>query len=785
MATTGQLSRRNFAQLLGLGASAALLAPVQARGLEERLALGGRLRAAKLLPKDPENLILLNSNENPYGPSPAALEAMVEAHSVACRYPDFWADQLQEKLARFHGVDPEMVVVTCGSTEVLKLGAMAFLDPNRRLVMAEPTFEAIGRYARLTGAEIVKVPCDAAWRHDLEAMARAARERPGLVYLCNPNNPTGTVVSKAALEKFLKQMPADSVALVDEAYCHFADDPGYGSLLDSVKAGGNVVVARTFSKIYGMAGLRLGYAIARRDLIERMRPHQVMESWNVMACAAALASLDDREFVEQNALGFDDWTDSSGKTVPGFRTQILRNFRLGEVAGQTGVPAETILRLAREFAANRPALALGDSSSSFQPGTLTGSMAVHCLNVLMGSAGTLVGESPSSEAYQQIGSAPRRKERGAEAHPRSSPGDLWQAVQEGHPYRVESLLLCEANPSVQFPGGSQWTAALARVPFVVACTSFFDETAAIADLVLPAPHFLEAWDEAPAPPGSPVPVESLVQPAVAPQEGVRHPGDVLLTLAKTLGGNLQDLFPDADFAALVAAQSKALLEQKRGYVFAGTLESAWYRLLQHTGWWAPTYASAEELWEQMRAQGGWWDPSPASVARAPGLSGSRKFQFLPPGMPDWPSQVRSVGSLREDSGSSAQYPLVLEPFELLPLLGGTGAEAPSLSQSLGQYLGEGWQTWAEIHPETANRFGLHDQQWAWLESPHGRIRVKVRIRAGLHPGVIAVPIGLGRTHGTEWIKGRGANPADLLTPASETSSPWPRWWGERVRILAA
>ncbi len=504
-----------------------------------------------------------------------------------------------------------------------------------------------------------------------------------------------------------------------------------------------------------------------------------------IAYALIAENLYDREFVEQNALGFDDWTDSSGKTVPGFRTQILRNFRLGEVAGQTGVPAETILRLAREFAANRPALALGDSSSSFQPGTLTGSMAVHCLNVLMGSAGTLVGESPSSEAYQQIGSAPRRKERGAEAHPRSSPGDLWQAVQEGHPYRVESLLLCEANPSVQFPGGSQWTAALARVPFVVACTSFFDETAAIADLVLPAPHFLEAWDEAPAPPGSPVPVESLVQPAVAPQEGVRHPGDVLLTLAKTLGGNLQDLFPDADFAALVAAQSKALLEQKRGYVFAGTLESAWYRLLQHTGWWAPTYASAEELWEQMRAQGGWWDPSPASVARAPGLSGSRKFQFLPPGMPDWPSQVRSVGSLREDSGSSAQYPLVLEPFELLPLLGGAGAEAPSLSQSLGQYLGEGWQTWAEIHPETANRFGLHDQQWAWLESPHGRIRVKVRIRAGLHPGVIAVPIGLGRTHGTEWIKGRGANPADLLTPASETSSPWPRWWGERVRILAA
>lgn len=298
--TTGQLSRRNFTQLLGLGAGAALLAPVQARGLEERLALGGRLRAAKLLPKDPENLILLNSNENPYGPSPAALEAMVEAHSVACRYPDFWADALQERLARFHGVDPEMVVVTCGSTEVLKLCAMAFLDSSRRLVMAEPTFEAIGRYAQLTGAEITKVPVDAAWRHDLEAMLRAARERPGLVYLCNPNNPTGTVVSRAAVMEFLGQAPAESVVLVDEAYFHFADDPAYGSVLDAVEARPNLVVARTFSKIYGMAGLRLGYAVARPELIKQMQPHRVSESCNVMACAAALASLEDREWVPRN-----------------------------------------------------------------------------------------------------------------------------------------------------------------------------------------------------------------------------------------------------------------------------------------------------------------------------------------------------------------------------------------------------------------------------------------------------------------------------------------------------
>lgn len=309
----GGLSRRAFARLLGAGAGAAWLGAISARGGEERLGLraGGRIVEVKRLAKDAENQILLNSNENPYGPSPAAVEALGEAHSVAMRYPDYWADLLQEKLAAFHTVDPDMVVVTCGSTEVLKLAAQAFLGPGRRLVLAEPTFEAIGYYAAQTGAEVFKVPVTADYRHDLEAMAQAAQERPGLVYLCNPNNPTGTVVSQAAVEKFIAQMPRQTIVLVDEAYYHYADDPEYGTLLGAVTEGRNVVVARTFSKIYGMAGLRLGFGIARKELMELMRPHQVIESWNVMACAAALASLEDAQWVERNR----EWNRSGRESL--------------------------------------------------------------------------------------------------------------------------------------------------------------------------------------------------------------------------------------------------------------------------------------------------------------------------------------------------------------------------------------------------------------------------------------------------------------------------------------
>lgn len=300
---SGELTRRDFTRALGLAALApglaALAAPLAARGSEERMAAGpARFFRIKREPKDPEHLILLNSNENPYGPCPAALDAMVEAHGIACRYPDYAAYELHEALARLHGVSSEMVEVTCGSTEVLKVCASAFTGPGRQVVMADPTFEAIGHYTRAAGGEVLSIPLDSAHRHNLDAMAAAARQKPSLIYLCNPNNPTGTVVSHQAIVRLLDQVPAETVVLVDEAYHHFAESPEYASAFDLIqRERPGVVVSRTFSKVYGMAGLRLGYAVARKELIAQMQHHQVIESWNVMACVAALAGLEDPALV--------------------------------------------------------------------------------------------------------------------------------------------------------------------------------------------------------------------------------------------------------------------------------------------------------------------------------------------------------------------------------------------------------------------------------------------------------------------------------------------------------
>src|SRR6185436_8937117 len=251
--------------------------------------------AADVQPGAP--LIDLSSNENPYGPCAQALEAMTRCQSVACRYPDDVERRVVDAIAALHGIAPERVVLGCGSSEVLRLCDAAFLGPGRKLVAAEPTFEAVLQYAKVTRADAVQVPLDAGFRHDLGAMAAACDASTGLVYVCNPNNPTGTIVSGKELEAFVARVPSSTVVLVDEAYHHFVEDPGYRSMAELLERYPNLVVARTFSKIYGMAGMRLGYGISSLANAEALRAQAAWGNTNVAVLEAALASLGDKELV--------------------------------------------------------------------------------------------------------------------------------------------------------------------------------------------------------------------------------------------------------------------------------------------------------------------------------------------------------------------------------------------------------------------------------------------------------------------------------------------------------
>lgn len=221
---------------------------------------------------------------------------MTDGFSLAWRYPDEYADMLAEELARLHGIPANQLLLGDGSGEILKLCAAAFTGSDKKLVIANPTFEAIARHASVSNAEVVKVDLTSDYSHDLKKMLAAASDA-GLVYICNPNNPTASITSKTEVSDFLAKLSPTTVVLVDEAYHHYVESKDYETVIPLVKQYPNLIVARTFSKIYGMAGLRCGYCVTQTGNMSRLRKHQIFDSVNIMALVAALASVKDLEHV--------------------------------------------------------------------------------------------------------------------------------------------------------------------------------------------------------------------------------------------------------------------------------------------------------------------------------------------------------------------------------------------------------------------------------------------------------------------------------------------------------
>lgn len=246
--------------------------------------------------------VRLNSNENPLGISAAAKDALVDAIVLANRYPSDQQGTLVSKIAAAHGVADEQVVIGTGSAEVLQMAVQAFAAPRAKLVMADPTYEAVTNYQRTEPYELVKVPLNAAREHDLDQMRDAAETsgRPALVYLCNPNNPTATITPSAAIDAWIAEAPEHVFFLSDEAYIEYVEDDRMWSSLPWIEKKRNVLVVKTFSKIYGLAGLRLGYGIAHADTAARLSDFASRNNANQLALAAAGASFKDEALISKS-----------------------------------------------------------------------------------------------------------------------------------------------------------------------------------------------------------------------------------------------------------------------------------------------------------------------------------------------------------------------------------------------------------------------------------------------------------------------------------------------------
>jgi histidinol-phosphate aminotransferase len=237
-----------------------------------------------------DDVVKLASNEAPFGPLPAARAAIADAISGLNRYPDDRSGALTDALAEHYELDPSQVLLGAGSVDLCRLAFAATVDPGDEVVFAWPSFEMYPILAQQTGALAHRVPLHEQ-RHDLPALASAVSERTRLVFVCNPNNPTGTAVDRASLERFLERMPSECLVVLDEAYREFVTAPDFPDGLDVLAPHENVVVLRTFSKAYGLAALRVGYAIAHPEVISSLRKVAMPFRVSALAQVAALASL--------------------------------------------------------------------------------------------------------------------------------------------------------------------------------------------------------------------------------------------------------------------------------------------------------------------------------------------------------------------------------------------------------------------------------------------------------------------------------------------------------------
>jgi histidinol-phosphate aminotransferase len=280
-------SRRGFLQSVGAGVAAGAIPA----GFP---AFSPSFGFEPVRPKAQDGFIRLNSNENPYGPSPKVKGKLVEAIAQANRYP-VSADQLTKRIADAHRVTPDRVLIGCGSTELIR--ALASLaGPGKSVITASPTYEEVGHCAKDYGAEHVKIPLDHEYAHDLDAMLARVDNSTTLIYICNPNNPTASITPRRSIEQFLSKVPKNVVVVIDEAYHHFVERSAmYSSFLDDPVADDRLVVLRTFSKVFGLAGMRIGYAVAPPKVIEKLAPHVTDFGISEVALQGALAAMEDEQ----------------------------------------------------------------------------------------------------------------------------------------------------------------------------------------------------------------------------------------------------------------------------------------------------------------------------------------------------------------------------------------------------------------------------------------------------------------------------------------------------------
>ncbi len=501
--------------------------------------------------------------------------------------------------------------------------------------------------------------------------------------------------------------------------------------------------------------------------------------------------------------------------VPWWNT-VLKDFTPEKAAEITGVDAETIVRIAREFATTKPAIAAGARGSSMQTNGIYNRAAIHALNALVGSidvpGGILVQrDAPftkwpdvvQDEAAKAGVKMPRIDYAGTKRYPLA--GKVYQNIPEfatgQGPYQAEALFLSYTNPVFSTPDVGRVYKALEQIPFIVDFTPFLSESAQYADLILPDHSYLERWQDDVIYPSLGYPAVGLRQPVVEPIFDTRNFWDVLLQIAHALGGTVAQSFPWQSAQEILQFRFRGLWEAQQGTIVADSFEEFWQRMLQDGVWANPPYKFGE--WE--------------NVLKTP----SKKFEFVSGNLEHKLEEIakkeaeksgktaeEELEAMVEDLGIEARgpavfmphyepirhagdpkrYPLLLNTYKLMTHAEGRGANVPWLQEIHGVHLahaGTRWDSWIEINPRTARRLGIKDGQKVWVESEVGRIKTRARLTPGALPDVVNMPFEQGHRAYGRWARERGANPNWILVNEADRLGGLAAFFSTRVRVYRA
>lgn len=531
---------------------------------------------------------------------------------------------------------------------------------------------------------------------------------------------------------------------------------------------------------------RLSVSAAKADEWVPIRPGTLGALALGMAHVLIKSGAVDKSFVENWCFGYEDFQDDQGRTHMGFKRLVLEQYTLDRVADITGIPGGTIARLAGEFGANRPALAIlptGRGDLSGGNGLYT-ALAIHALNALVGSievpGGVLVQHFPDLAPWPPLPADPIA-EKGRQAPRLDGAGQdyplAYSACQAlpanlaaGRPYAANVLFVLNANPVHDLPQGWRFAEALQKVPLVVSFSPVLDETAAHADLIMPSLTFLEVWQDDILE-GTGYPGIALRQPVVSPVRDGHNPGDVLLQLAQAIGGPVGQALPWKDFLEVIKYRLNGL-------------GLSWDDLVQKGAWSQLVYlfaAPGSKAWSQVvgrdrvnAPKDGRYDFFSREIFAA--LEPAEDLACLPHF--DFPAET-----------AIADYPLLLMCQETMTQPRSWSGIIPTLQECYGLQVDTRWESWIEIHPKTAQHLGIKNGDWVWVESAGGKIRVRARLVEGIWPNAVNIPAGQGHFSPVQW--GReistanlviGANPYQVLGPGTEKHSGLTIMWPTPVKV---